>query len=73
MPDVTWHPVDETPPVEEGQYLVCYGYEGLLTFAVAEAWFEEGGIVWCRLGTLVEVEGVTHWAHIVYPEPQEEA
>lgn len=69
MPDVTWHPVDETPPRAD-EYWVWDGKRHHRP-QVAD-WY-------CSTERWVDprdhrvIEGVTHWAHIVYPEPPEEA
>ncbi len=68
MPDVTWHPVDETPP-EHGFYWVCGNnrrpqpgqWRGPLR---SPYWMD------CLGCTLL---GVTHWAPMEFPAPPEEA
>ena len=77
MPDVTWHPVSETPP-RGGRYWANIagqwadvtdgiGQEGVCT----ADWYERERRWKDEYGDDV-TQQVTHWAHIVYPEPPEE-
>ena len=71
MPDVTWHPVDETPPrglrplyLHDTQEGVLIGSATYFPDLIGPR-FIDFDFRWLR--------HVTHWAHIAYPEPPEEA
>jgi hypothetical protein len=63
--EVVWHPVTEEPP----KYVIVFAASGsdpvcavLLAQKYGPYWINMGGD---------PIEGVTHWAHIAYPDPPE--
>ena len=73
MSDVTWHPVDETPP-EDGALCWTWCQYGL---GLAHAAVSDDGVEWYPssdpTGEPVTGVAITHYAEIVYPEPPEDA
>ena len=76
MPDVVWHPVNETPP-HCGNFLVCMDRAEELEFAVARPRFCSWSVRW-ESGPwgddeqVFEIDDITHWAEFEGPEPAEE-
>ena len=64
MPDVTWHPVDETPPRAD-EYWVK---QAARTETIIGLWMQ--GLWFYPYGH--PMKGVTHYAEIELPEPPEE-
>ncbi|MFA5054172.1 MAG: hypothetical protein WC565_08945 [Parcubacteria group bacterium] len=69
MPDVTWHPVSETPPTGCVPLFINDAETGVL---LGTATFFECGAVYLDFDWKF-VHHVTHWAEMIYPPPPEEA
>jgi hypothetical protein len=69
MPDVTWFPVDETPP-EPDEYWVRWIALGQEKVAVGV--YDANGC-WTTSDGWGITHLITHYAKIIYPEPPEDA